>query len=65
MRLNPKGVSETSLETDIAIGEVPIRAFEAFRVLLADLFLPALTEDEHSRPNSSLHVDTFLKVVDL
>ena len=65
MRLNPKGVSETSLETDIAIGEVPTGAFEAFRALLADLYLPVLTEDEHSRPSTSLQVDTFLEVVDL
>ncbi len=65
VRLNPEGITETSLETDVAIGEIPIGAIEAFRALIADLYLPLLAEDEHSKPSPSLQVDTFRKVVDL
>jgi hypothetical protein len=44
VRVNPKGVSEKSLETDLAAGEIQGSALETFRALVADLYLPVLQE---------------------
>lgn len=45
-RLNPKGVNEKSIESDVACGEVSGTALENFRVLVSDLYLPIIQEQQ-------------------
>jgi hypothetical protein len=43
VRVNPKGVSEKSLDTDVAAGDiVGPGALDAFRALVSDVYLPVL-----------------------
>lgn len=44
VRINPKGVNEKSIETDIAVGEIQGSALDTFKALVADLYLPILQE---------------------
>ena len=58
IRTSAEGVGEVSFETDIVIGEVPVRALNAFRALLADLYMPLLVEQEQELPGHSTSFQT-------
>lgn len=62
MRVNSKGVGEATFEADIALGEIPLGTLEAFRALLADLYLPVLTEQGQWGASTDQQTQTFLKV---
>lgn len=62
MRTSTNGVNETCCETDIAIGEIPVEALDAFQALLTDLYLPLLTEQEETRHNRILQTQSLIKV---
>ena len=61
-RISKKGVGEASCEEDIAVGEVPVGALEAFRALLADLYLPVLSEQGQWGRSTDAQTQAFLKV---
>ena len=60
IRTSSKGVGEVSFETDIVIGELPARALNAFRALLADLYMPLLVEQqqEQEHPGHKVYFHT-------
>ena len=60
-RISNRGVGEASCEEDIAIGEVPVGALEAFRALLADLYLPVLSEQGQWGASTEAQTQAFLK----
>lgn len=43
-RLNPKGVSEKGLETDLTSGELSGSALENYKALVSDLYVPIIQE---------------------
>lgn len=45
-RLNPKGVSEKTLEADMGSGEVAGSALENFKALVSDLYVPIMQEQQ-------------------
>ena len=45
-RLNPKGITEKTIESDVACGEVSGTALENFRTLVADLYVPIIQEQQ-------------------
>ena len=61
-RISSRGVGEASCEEDIAVGEVPVGALEAFRALLADLYLPVLSEQGQWGRSTDAQTQAFLKV---
>lgn len=66
VRVNSKGVSEKSLETDLAVGEIQGSALETFKALVADLYLPILQEQAHWGKMPAHHTKDFLAgVLDL
>jgi hypothetical protein len=63
VRVNPKGVSEKSLDTDIAVGDIHgPGALDAFRALVSDLYLPILQVRGDSWPEVGV---VRMKAVDL
>lgn len=60
VRVNPKGVSEKTLEADVAVGEIQGSALDTFRALLADLFLPVLQEQSSWGKMPPQHTKDFL-----
>lgn len=46
MRINPKGVSEKTVDADVASGELTGSALENFRALVSDLYLPIIQEQQ-------------------
>ena len=60
-RISNRGVGEASCEEDVAIGEVPVGALEAFRALLADLYLPVLSEQGQWGASTEAQTQAFLK----
>ena len=62
MRTNVEGVTAESFDTDVALGEIPVGALNAFRALLADLYVPLLTEQEKPGHAISLPTQEILKV---
>lgn len=62
MRVNGEGVGAESFDTDVAIGEIPVGALDAFRALLAELYVPLLTEQENPGHATSLSTQKILKV---
>lgn len=44
VRLNPKGVSEKTIESDLLAGEVSGSALDNFRAMVAELYLPIVQE---------------------
>ena len=62
MRTNTNGVNEACCETDIAVGEIPVEALDAFQALLTDLYLPLLTEQEEARHSRISSTQSLIKV---
>lgn len=62
VRINPKGVGEKGFENDIAVGQVPTDALEAFRTLLAELYLPVLTQQGTWGRSTKKQTQAFLQV---
>lgn len=60
VRVNPKGVNEKTLESDVAVGEIQGSALDTFRALLADLFLPVLQEQSSWGKMPPQHTKDFL-----
>lgn len=60
VRVNPKGVSEKTLESDVAVGEIQGTALDTFKALLADLFLPLLQEQGSWGKMPPQHTKDFL-----
>ena len=60
-RISNKGVGEASCEADIAVGEVPVGALQAFRALLADLYLPVLSEQGQWGHSTDAQTQAFFK----
>lgn len=46
VRLNPKGVSEKTVEADVACGEVSGSALDNFRAIIAELYAPIINEQQ-------------------
>ncbi len=63
VRLGAKGVSEKAPEADIAIGMVPTGALDAFRALMAELYLPILTEAGSWGRSTEKQTHAFLKAI--
>lgn len=63
MRTNTRGIGADFLDTDIAMGEIPVGALNAFRALLADLYVPLLKDEEYSGHSISLPTQEILKVM--
>lgn len=62
LRVNPKGVSEKSADVDMVVGEIGAKPLDAYRSLLAEMYLPLLAEQSnwgHSQPEETAH---FLQV---
>lgn len=62
VRIGAKGVSEESCEADIAIGEVPLGTLDSFCTLMAELYLPMLTEAGTWGRSTEKQTHAFLKV---
>jgi hypothetical protein len=60
VRVNPKGVSEKSIESDIAAGEIQGSALDTFKALVADLYLPVLQEQGSWGKMAADHTQEFL-----
>ena len=60
VRINPKGVGEKSLETDLAAGEIQGSALDTFRALVTDVYLPVLQEQSGWGRMTPEHTRTFL-----
>lgn len=60
VRVNPKGISEKTLESDVAVGEIQGSALDTFKALLADLFLPLLQEQSSWGKMPPQHTKDFL-----
>lgn len=60
VRVNQKGVSEKTLESDVAVGEIQGSALDTFKALLADLFLPLLQEQSSWGKMPPQHTKDFL-----
>ncbi len=58
-RLNPKGVSEKTVESDLSTGEVWGSPLDTFRALIADLYVPIINEQTTWGKVTSDHVDEF------
>jgi len=65
VRVNQKGVSEKTLESDVAVGEIQGSALDTFKALLADLFLPLLQEQSSWGKMPPQHTKDFLTGVGL
>lgn len=44
VRINPKGVSEKTVEADIVCGEIAGNALELFKAIVADMYVPILED---------------------
>lgn len=64
MRVNPKGVSEKTLESDVAVGEIQGSALDTFKALLAEVFLPLLQEQGSCGKMPPQHTKDFLTGAD-
>ena len=53
---NPRGVSESGCEADVATGVLGVRALEASNTLLANLYLPMLRLDTAEPGSGALQV---------
>jgi hypothetical protein len=60
VRVNPKGVSEKSIESDIAAGEIQGSVLDTFKALVADLYLPVLQEQGSWGKMAADHTQEFL-----
>lgn len=60
VRINPKGVSEKAIESDIAVGEIQGSALDTFKALVADLYLPVLQEQGSWGKMPADHMQEFL-----
>jgi hypothetical protein len=60
VRVNPKGITEKTLESDVAVGEIQGSALDTFKALLADLFLPLLQEQSSWGKMPPQHTKDFL-----
>ena len=60
-RISNRGVGEATPEEDVAVGEVPVGALEAFKALLADLYLPVLLEQGQWGASTEAQTQAFLK----
>jgi hypothetical protein len=60
VRVNPKGVSEKMLESDVAVGEIQGSALDTFKALLAEVFLPLLQEQGSWGKMPPQHTKDFL-----
>lgn len=60
VRINPKGINEKSLETDITVGEIQGSALETFKALVEDLYLPVLREQQTWGKMPAEHTEEFL-----
>lgn len=60
VRINPKGINEKSLDTDIAVGEIQGSALETFKALVEDLYLPVLREQQGWGKMAAEHTQEFL-----
>jgi hypothetical protein len=60
VRVNPKGITEKTLETDVAVGEIQGSVLDTFKALLADLFLPLLQEQSSWGKMPPQHIKDFL-----
>lgn len=57
-RVNPKGVADKTIETDVLSGTISTNPLEAYKSLLGDLFLPILdTQDNWGKCQSDQHVE--------
>uniref|UniRef100_A0A383W453 AAA+ ATPase domain-containing protein n=1 Tax=Tetradesmus obliquus TaxID=3088 RepID=A0A383W453_TETOB len=64
VRINPKGVSEKAIESDIAVGEIQGSALDTFKALVADLYLPVLQEQGSWGKMPADHMQEFLAGTD-
>ncbi len=60
VRINPKGISEKTLESDITVGEIQGSALETFKALVEDLYLPVLREQQAWGKMPADHTQEFL-----
>lgn len=60
VRLNPKGITEKTLESDVATGEVTGAALENFRALVADLYIPIVQEQQQWGKVPTEHLAEFV-----
>lgn len=61
VRITTKGVSDKTMDTDVAFGEVLPNALESFRSLLGEIFVPMLREQAAWGKNSSEDTQDFLQ----
>jgi dynein heavy chain len=64
VRVNPKGVSEKTLESDLAVGEIQGSALDTFKALLAEVFVPLLQEQGSWGKMPPQHTKDFLTGAD-
>ena len=63
MRTGTRGIGAETLDTDVAMGEIPVGALSAFQALLADLYVPLLKNEEQSGHTTPLQILRILKVM--
>ena len=59
-RLNPKGITEKTLESDVSVGEVSGAALDNYKAMIADLYLPILQEQHQWGKVPTEHVTEFV-----
>ncbi len=62
LRANAKGVSEKNADGDMVVGEIGAKPLEMYRSLLADLYLPVLSEQSGWGQCSKEQAQEFLQV---
>lgn len=69
VRLNPKGVSERAVDTDMITGEIAGNALDLFKSMVADLYVPILEDQtawgKQSQENTKEFLTTAHKFGDL
>ncbi|PNH08753.1 Dynein gamma chain, flagellar outer arm [Tetrabaena socialis] len=59
-RLNPKGISEKTMEADVGTGELSGSALENFKAIVSDLYVPIMQEQQQWGKVPQEHVADFL-----
>jgi len=60
VRVNPKGISEKSLDTDLAVGDIQGSALDTFKALMSEVYLPVLQEQSNWGKMPTEHTKEFL-----